>query len=352
MPQKYELFLDKNKKVKLAANDQGELFFEANGNVVKINDEGLKLGKRDQGGADALAAVGLSEAEVAAIAQENGYSAADRITEIDLTSFFGNMRYSDLTWTGSTFTKNNTDYFIELNDYIDTPGFYRGVLEIFIAGRNDSNTPDLTNKSALHRLYFTYVNDGRDGVGYFTRLASDNSGQMYTGESPISYKAFKKYVTDNTVIPYPTYGDFKNSATEASLLNANYSHNIWANSAANYNAANYTYGYNTRTNFGAIFYYDGNPRTYQVDVFLGVDLGLSSDRIQIRHSIQGRNITYTNPIYDYDLDVMTYGPNIDYKINPNYGIYNYTYPTIKGKITLERVTDASGFGFDNLNAQP
>ena len=42
MPDKYELFLDKNKKVKLAADDQGNFFAEANGNRIKLGDDGLQ----------------------------------------------------------------------------------------------------------------------------------------------------------------------------------------------------------------------------------------------------------------------------------------------------------------------
>ena len=42
MPEKYELFLDKNKKVKLSANEQGDLFAEANGKAIKLGADGLQ----------------------------------------------------------------------------------------------------------------------------------------------------------------------------------------------------------------------------------------------------------------------------------------------------------------------
>jgi hypothetical protein len=351
MPQKYELFLDKNKKVKLAANDQGEFFLEANGNVVKINDEGLKLGKRDQGGENALASVGLSEAEVAAIAQENGYSVEDRITEIDLNDFFGNMRNQDLTYDGSLFYKPGSTYFIELNDYVDTPGIYRGVIEVFIAGKNSSYTPALNKKSALHRIYFTYINDGRDSSSSTYMVASDSS---YTGEGPIAYKAFKKYVTNNDTIPSPTYGDFKDNAIETFISIPTTFHNIWANEnfSTSSGLPEYKYGYQQYSTVPAYFP-NYNPRTFEVSVRLGVNMINSNSLIRIDHSFFGNTVTYTNPIYDEYYEQMTYGPVVGYnKINANSGIFYTTYPTIKGKIILERVTDALGFGFDNLTAQP
>lgn len=42
MPDKYEIFLDKNKKVKLSANEQGDFFAEANGKAIKLGGEGLQ----------------------------------------------------------------------------------------------------------------------------------------------------------------------------------------------------------------------------------------------------------------------------------------------------------------------
>jgi hypothetical protein len=349
MPQKYELFLDKNKKVKLAANDQGEFFLEANGNVVKINDEGLKLGKRDEGGENALAAVGLSEAEVAAIAQQNGYSAEDRITEIDLNNFFSGLRNQDLTYTSGLINKPPTSYYIELNDYVDTPGIYRGMLEILIAGQNSSAT--YNKYSGLHRIYFTYINDGRDGN--YVNYMVNNTGTII-GEAPIAYKAFKKYVTSNTEIPYPTYGDFKDNASEAYISSPTYTYNIWANPVGTIpsDQSNYRYGYDTTVSFSPQYYPNYNPRTFQVDVRLGVDLFTSNAQIRIQHGIEGRSVAYTNASYDSYLDQTVWGPEVQYKINPSFGIYNTTYPTIKGKIILERVTDALGFGFDNLTAQP
>lgn len=49
MPEKYELFLDKNKKVKLAANDQGDFFAEANGNRIKLGEQGLQTINKSTG---------------------------------------------------------------------------------------------------------------------------------------------------------------------------------------------------------------------------------------------------------------------------------------------------------------
>ena len=357
MPQKYELFLDKNKKVKLAANDQGEFFLEANGNVVKINDEGLKLGKRDQGGENALAAVGLSEAEVAAIAQENGYSTEDRITEVDLNNFFSDLRYQDLTYSSvnnKTMISKGTSYYdIELNDFVDTPGFYRGVLEIFIAGKNSSATPGYNKKSALNRFYFTYINDGKDSPNYYTSIRNQSDNNI--GEGPIAYKAFKKYVTDNNAIPNPTYGDFKDNSLETTLSNTNQVNNIWASASTvpsgSYDQPEYIYGAQA---FDPVQYYfpTSNPKTYEVQVRLGVVM-THNDKIQISHSLWGDSVAYTNFYYDNENEMPLYYPSFAYgQINPTYGIYNSTYPEIRGKIILERVTDALGFGFDDLTAQP
>lgn len=42
MPDKYELFLDKNKKVKLSADEQGNFFAEANDKKIKLGSNGLE----------------------------------------------------------------------------------------------------------------------------------------------------------------------------------------------------------------------------------------------------------------------------------------------------------------------
>lgn len=42
MPEKYELFLDKNKKVKLSADEQGNFFAEANDKKIKLGSNGLE----------------------------------------------------------------------------------------------------------------------------------------------------------------------------------------------------------------------------------------------------------------------------------------------------------------------
>jgi hypothetical protein len=87
MPHKYEMFLDKNKKVKLAANDQGEFFMEANGNVVKINDDGMKLGKRADGGIDGLKEIGSSglSASVTDIGKPVAFETVQRSEEFQYT---------------------------------------------------------------------------------------------------------------------------------------------------------------------------------------------------------------------------------------------------------------------------
>jgi|9_EtaG_2_1085328.scaffolds.fasta_scaffold00008_48 hypothetical protein len=54
MPEKYELFLDKNKKVKLAANDQGEFFAEANGNRIKLGEQGLQTINKTTGAPESV----------------------------------------------------------------------------------------------------------------------------------------------------------------------------------------------------------------------------------------------------------------------------------------------------------
>lgn len=54
MPEKYELFLDKNKKVKLAANDQGDFFAEANGNRIKLGEQGLQTINKTTGAPESV----------------------------------------------------------------------------------------------------------------------------------------------------------------------------------------------------------------------------------------------------------------------------------------------------------
>lgn len=62
MSEKYELFLDKNKKVKLSADEQGNFFAEANGKKIKLGSEGLQA-IDELGGAAAIGG-GLSEEEI------------------------------------------------------------------------------------------------------------------------------------------------------------------------------------------------------------------------------------------------------------------------------------------------
>ncbi len=54
MPEKYEIFLDKNKKVKLAANDQGDFFAEANGNRIKLGEQGLQTINKTTGAPESV----------------------------------------------------------------------------------------------------------------------------------------------------------------------------------------------------------------------------------------------------------------------------------------------------------
>lgn len=82
MPDKYELFLDKNKKVKLSANEQGDLFAEANGKAIKLGADGLQAIADDGslkeigGGLEGDTFVYVSGAGTAA---ENGQELVDAI---------------------------------------------------------------------------------------------------------------------------------------------------------------------------------------------------------------------------------------------------------------------------------
>lgn len=77
MPDKYELFLDKNKKVKLAADDQGNFFAEANGNRIKLGDDGLQ--KFGAGGVLEDIGGGIDETEVSNLLSRKGYLTSSTI---------------------------------------------------------------------------------------------------------------------------------------------------------------------------------------------------------------------------------------------------------------------------------
>lgn len=74
MSDKYELFLDRDKKVKIAADEEGNFFAEANGNRIKLGDSGLQ--KFGEGGVledvgDVSGAVG--ETKTFSFSQDNIY---------------------------------------------------------------------------------------------------------------------------------------------------------------------------------------------------------------------------------------------------------------------------------------
>jgi len=117
MPEKYELFLDKNKKVKLAANDQGDFFAEANGNRIKLGAQGLQTINKTTGAPESIGGDPDQTIRTITGIEQNAFGEDSGRTTFTHTSLPGETL---IGWYAQANSGNSPRIFLQINPSYET----------------------------------------------------------------------------------------------------------------------------------------------------------------------------------------------------------------------------------------